>query len=68
MKFYFHPEAETEFFEAISYYEDCEPGLGEEFSLEIVSTVRNILSCPYAWPVLEGDVHRCLVNRFPYGV
>ncbi len=68
MKFDFHPEAEAEFLKAISYYEDCEPGLGEEFSLEVYSTVQNILSYPDAWPVLEGDVRRCLVNRFPYGV
>ena len=25
-------------------------------------------SYPGAWPVLEGDVRRSLVNRFPYGV
>ncbi len=35
MTFYFHPEAEAEFVGAISYYEDHEPGLGEEFSLEV---------------------------------
>lgn len=68
MNFYFHPEAEAEFLEAISYYEDCEPGLGEEFSLEVYSTVQNILLYPSAWLILEGNVRRCLVNRFPFGV
>jgi toxin ParE1/3/4 len=68
MKFDFHPKAEQEFFRAISYYEDIEPGLAEQFSLEVYSTVQNILSYPKAWPVWEGDALRCLVNRFPYGV
>ena len=31
MTFDFHPEAETEFLEAIAYYESCAPGLGEDF-------------------------------------
>jgi hypothetical protein len=35
MTFDFHPEAETEFLEAIDYYESCSPGLGEDFSLEV---------------------------------
>jgi hypothetical protein len=30
MTFDFHPEAEMEFLDAIAYYEDCEPGLGED--------------------------------------
>lgn len=68
MKFDFHPEAETEFLNAISYYEDCEPGLGEDFSLEVYFCVQNVLSYPHAWPILEDDVRRCLINRFPYCV
>lgn len=68
MTFDFHPEAETDFVEAIGYYEDCEPGLGEDFSLEIYSAVQNILSYPTTWPILEGDVRRHLTNRFPYAV
>ncbi len=68
MTFDFHPEAEAEFFEAVAFYEKAEPSLGEEFSLEVLAAMRNILSYPDAWPVLEGDVRRCLVNRFPYGV
>ena len=43
MTFDFHPEAETEFLEAIAYYESCAPGLGEDFSLEVYSTVQNIV-------------------------
>jgi len=68
MTFSFHPEADTEFFEAVEYYDACEPGLGYDFSLEVFSTVHTIVNSPAAWPVLEEDVRRCLVNRFPYGV
>ena len=68
MRFEFHPEAETDFLEAIGYYEGCEVGLGEDFSLEIHSGVQNILSYPTTWPILEGDVRRYLTNRFPYAV
>ena len=68
MTFDFHPEAETEFLEAIAYYESCAPGLGEDFSLEVYSTVQNILAYSHAWPIVEDDVHRCLTNRFPFGV
>ena len=68
MTFDFHPEAETEFLEAIEYYESCSSGLGEDFSLEVHSAVQNILHYMYAWPIVEDDVRRCLTNRFPYGV
>ena len=68
MTFAFHPEAETEFLEAIEYYESCAPGLGEDFSLEVYSTVQNILSYSQAWPIVEGNVRRCLTSRFPYGI
>ena len=68
MTFSFHPEADTEFREAVEYYEDCETGLGYDFSLEVFSTVQTIVNSPAAWPIMEEDVRRCLVNRFPYGV
>jgi toxin ParE1/3/4 len=68
MTFDFYPEAEKEFLEAIEYYEDCSEGLGEDFSMEVYATVKNILSYSQAWPILEDNVRRCLTNRFPYGV
>ena len=48
MKYVFHPEAEVEFVAAIDYYEDCEPGLGYDFAIEVNSTLENVLSFPKA--------------------
>ncbi len=66
--FDFHPEAETEFYAAIDYYEACEKELGYDFAIEVYSVIQNIIDHPIAWPVMEADVRRCLTNRFPYGV
>ena len=68
MKFKFHPEAELEFREAIEFYEQREIGLGQDFSIQVYSTIQNITIYPLAWPVIEDDIHRCIVNRFPYGI
>ncbi|MBI4616992.1 MAG: type II toxin-antitoxin system RelE/ParE family toxin [Planctomycetes bacterium] len=68
MTFCFHPEAQAEFYEALAYYEECEPGLGCDFALEVHSTIRSIVAHPWAWPTLEDEVRRCLTRRFPYGV
>jgi len=68
MTFVFHPEANAEFFEAIEYYEQCELGLGCDFSIEVYSAINTILKYPEAWPVLEDDIRRFLTNRFPFGI
>ena len=68
MSFSFHPEAIKELKEAIDYYDDIESGLGYDFALEIHSTIRRSVDFPKAWAVLDGDIRRSLVRRFPYGV
>ncbi len=68
MNFSFHPQAQAEFNEAIDYYEDKEPGLGCDFALEVHAAIKRSAEFPKAWAVLEGDVRRSLVSRFPYGV
>ena len=68
MNFSFHPEAEQEFNAAIDYYESIHPGLGYDFAFEVQSAIQRAIDFPKAWPVLDGDVRRSLVKRFPYGV
>ncbi len=65
MNYAFHPEAETEFLDAIRYYEGCSSGLGLDFSAETYATIQRIRALPKAWQVLEGDIRRALVHRFP---
>ena len=31
-------------------------------------TIQRILAFPTAWQKLDGDIRRCLINRFPFGV
>ncbi len=68
MSFVFHPEAETEFNEAIDYYEGIELGLGYDFAIEVYNTIQRSASFPKAWSIIEGDIRRSLVKRFPFGV
>ncbi|MEK6539488.1 MAG: type II toxin-antitoxin system RelE/ParE family toxin [Deltaproteobacteria bacterium] len=68
MTFSFHPEAKDEFNKDIEYYENCEPGLGYDFSIEVHAAIQNIVNYPTAWPIIGEDIRRCLVNRFPYGI
>jgi len=64
----FHPEAEAEFNAAIDWYEDRSPSLGLEFADEVQAAIQRALTFPLAWQVLEGDIRRTPVNRYPYGV
>lgn len=48
MSFRLHPDAEEELSEAIRYYEDVEPGLGQDFAVEIYSAVQRNVANPRA--------------------
>lgn len=68
MTFSFHPDAELEFNQAIDYYESIQEDLGNDFALEVYLTIQRVIEYPSAWPVIDGDLRRSLLRRFPYGV
>jgi hypothetical protein len=68
MSYWCHPDAESEFIQAIEYYEEIETGLRYNFTVEIYATIQRSLIYPNARPILEGDIRRCLVRRFSYAV
>lgn len=65
MIFDFHPEAQTEFYEAIDYYEECEDQLGYDFAIEVYSAIQNILNHPLAWPISMGTYVAASQAAFP---
>ncbi len=68
MTYSFHPDAECELNASVDYYEECKTNLGSEFAYEVKKTIQIILKFPTAWQKLDGEIRRCLTNRFPFGV
>jgi hypothetical protein len=61
-------DAAAELAEAVAYYDGLLGGLGSEFAAEIRSGLRRIEEYPKAWPLIEDDIRRYRLNRFPYGL
>jgi toxin ParE1/3/4 len=68
MKFSFHPEAEKEYADAIRYYLAIHGKLAEDFVEEIEHGVTAIRRHPLVWRIVDADVRRYLVHRFPFGI
>jgi plasmid stabilization system protein ParE len=66
--FEFVPAARNEFLRAVVYYEVQRANLGDEFEREVYATIQQISAAPMRFPVIEGDIRRALLNRFPYAV
>lgn len=61
-------EAEADISEAFQYYESCRPNLGSDFLLCIEGSLSRIQKNPEQYKVVYKQIHRALVNRFPYGI
>jgi plasmid stabilization system protein ParE len=60
--------AEQELLDAYSYYESLSEGLGAELRAEVDRSFEFILAQPRMDVVVEGEVRRALLRRFPYGI
>ena len=68
MRYSFHPEALEEYLNAVSYYAKISTQLAESFIKSVESGINNICEHPKTWLIVEDDVRRCLINRFPFGI
>jgi len=68
MSFYLHPDAEAELLAAIAYYEEIRTDLGHDFAVEVYSAIQRAVSMPESWALIDANIRRSLVSRFPYGV
>ncbi len=60
--------AEKELEDAFDFYEKQIRGLGSEFIDDILAAFKRIRTNPTAWTPFSKRTHRCLTNRFPYGI
>lgn len=60
--------ARAEFDDAVDWYEQQRPGLGEEFIMAIDAILGQIGATPERYPPVFQDVRRVVAQRFPYSV
>jgi toxin ParE1/3/4 len=64
----FLPDAEQEMFQAAVYYESQSSGLGRDYLSEVERSLQAIAASPKTWPIVEGELRRRLVRRYPFGI
>jgi plasmid stabilization system protein ParE len=64
----FHVLADRELNDAARYYEQECPGLGTAFLAEVERCTDSILEHPEAGTLVQADVRRRILSRFPYGI
>ena len=60
--------AQIDLRDAFNWYQDKQPGLGEEFMEAVEDKLRRIESNPLQFPILRGQTRRAIVTRLPYGI
>jgi plasmid stabilization system protein ParE len=64
----FRREASLDIEDAVFWYEDQRPGLGERVTAELNRLLKRIAEAPLQFPEIEQGVRRGLMHRFPYSV
>jgi toxin ParE1/3/4 len=64
----FHPLAEKELLDAVSYYEEKETGLGLEYLSEVEHAVNFLVRYPEAGSKVRGSIRRLTLPKFPYSL
>lgn len=60
----FKPAALSEFEEAVAWYEAEQPGLGQEFKLEVKRALQRALSNPEHFQRVRGRAQKIRLRRF----
>ena len=68
MRVEFHVESARDLNAATGYYNDLQPGLGDALHREVIAAIDRVIAHPHQSAVVERDIRRCLVRRFPYSI
>lgn len=62
------PEARNEMHQAFAWYEEKQPGLGYQFLFAVDVALERIRRHPKTFPLIEDEVRKALLRRFPYAI
>jgi plasmid stabilization system protein ParE len=61
-------EADEDFGQAYTWYENQHDGLGEDFARRVEACIERICRMPTAYEKIHENYRRAIVRRFPYAV
>ena len=61
-------EAVKEVDAASSFYQEKQPGLEQRFLEVLEDALRRIQRRPKMYQTIEGEIRKCKLPRFPYGI
>ncbi len=67
-KLEFHPDAEAEFDEALSWYESQKEGLGQNLFNDYIAIEDRLKTMPEQFPLVMERVRRANLSQFPFSV
>lgn len=65
MRYVFHPEALTEYSEAVQYYQQQRIEVAQAFINAIEDAIYRVRESPTRYIVIDEDVRRCMTRKFP---
>jgi toxin ParE1/3/4 len=68
MRYAFHPEALTEYADAVQYYVEQRAEVAQAFIDAVEDAIYRIRESPTRYIVIDEDVRQCMTRRFPYGI
>ncbi len=68
MKYVFHPEALTEYADAVQYYAEKRQEVAQAFIDAIEDAVYRIRTAPTRYAPIDEDIRRCMTKKLPYGI
>ena len=66
MRYVFHPEALSEYAEAVQYYTEKRVEIAQAFINAIEDAVYRIEEAPTRYAAIDEDVRRCMASKFPF--
>lgn len=69
MKYGFHPAAEVEHLEQVTYLEQQQPGLGRRYLAEVEAAIARACTGSVKYPIAQApDLRRIFVHGFPFTI
>jgi len=64
----FETNAVDQLEDAVQYYQDISPKLGESFKNDVKNMIQSILNFPNIWQIRYSNVRIAHLKRFPYSL